>query len=815
MTDNAPYNAIATANRTPVLQVFLVSLALMLFEINLVRLYSIVIRNLGFFVLAVSLFGLGLGGLYAHIQRRPARQSTWMFTLPLLGSAAMVAAFLVLCLVPLRTTGEIAGHYSAVRLGILFLTASGPFFFGSVYISRVFAAWPQRANKLYFGDLLGASLGSLAAIFLLQVFGGVTMPFVVAGLAAFVAAFAAETRGKKAVLSLALAGYLILGSYNYATTALNVHPDGVKRNREPLFSMWNFSSRIEVAEDPGWRGWRPSVNYKGPKPDYLSITQDGHAPAFLLPFGGDFSKVEHLRWDITSMPYEVLDPERVLVIGAGGGRDILTAKYYGVPAVDAVELNPITANDVMRGAFAEISGHVYTMDGVRIFEDNGRTYVNGTTETYDLIYTSLADTLLGKAEGAFILSENHLYTTEALTSYLNRLTPKGVACILYSALREGQLLARFTGSAADALRASGIERPEEHIMAMMTPDPPGGVAEGVCLMFSKGKITPEMIARAQKSCERLGYTLAWPKIGPDNEWRRVMDHVLQPELRDAYMASSFFDQSPFHDDRPYIFYCIKPEDFLKALLTPWSSGEQLEVSLAGLPLLIDLFLVVFVCVMVMMVSPIVIFGRKALAERQAGQFTFLLLFFLLGVGFMMIEVSLLQQLFLFLGDPTLTFAVTLCFMLAFTGMGSLLSQRVPEGNLAKMLGPMAGIACAVLLVVTLGVKPLLDHFQSAGLYARLFVLVPVLAIIALPMGALMPSCIRLLGRRETSITSWAWGMNGVGSVLGTVAASIIALNLGITRVYWTGLACYAVVAVVATLRQKALDASKPLMERAT
>lgn len=787
------------------LTIFVVSAGLVLYEINLVRLFSIVIRNVSFFVLGVALFGYGLGGLYAQMLSRdgaaqsPASLKRTVFWLALLTAAAMVLGVVILAVVPVGRPGRPAPIPLWLSIGLLFTGASLPFMCGSMLMAKLFASRPEEAPRLYFGDLMGAALACLCAVAVFSVLGGFAMPFATAGVLLVLAATYGWERQRFWLAVAGLVAAAWLGFVNLQSGLIRVTPEGDLHKREFLFSGWNFYSWITVEEDVRWRGWRLSSAYEGPDPEYLVIRQDGHAPAWITRFDGDYDKVAHLRYDVTALPYRVFDPQHALVIGAGGGRDILTAKAYDTPRVTAVELNAITANAVMRGAFRDYSGNVYGLDNVEIAIENGRTYMERTRETYDLVYTSLADTLLGNSEGVFVLSENHLYTVEAFSAYLDRLNPGGFACIIYSALTEGHLLPRFLNTCIEALRRHGVTEPEKHILAMMTPDPPGEVDEGVCIMFGKSPVTEAMTARALEACADLRYFLAWPPAGPPNEWTDQVARMLDPKRRAKFEAESYFDVSPLHDDRPYLFYVTKPGDFINMLLHPWETAAKIPVGLSRMPFLIDLFFVVLALVFLLMVSPLLLFRRADLAGGRPEQLVFLALFLLLGMAYMLIEVGFLQRLFLFLGNPTLTFAVTLGVMLFFTGCGSYLSRNIPDTRLWRWLALCAAAAVVVQIAVHSVATPVLCAAMGFPLPVRILISFAFLAALATPMGMLFPTCMRLLARLKLNMVCWAWGMNGVGSVVGTVGASLVAINLGMRAVFLAGIACYAVFVLVSLI----------------
>ncbi len=795
--------------------IFLVSMTLMLFEVNLIRLFSILtFYHLAFFVLAIALFGIGLGGLYAQILRERSIGSAHsphnLGILPILLAVSVLAATWILLALPLREMGAEGTIGKLHWIFVAFLAAATPFFLGSMFISTIFAARPEGANKLYFSDLLGASTGCLLAVASLQWLGGLNTPFLIAGLA-LLPSLIPHREGPKwlrviAAGALLVVAVLAVGQSKWSL--LDIRRQGPVH--KVLFSKWNYFSRIEIEEFPGWRGWRPSKNYTGPVPEHLRLTQDGRAPAFIVPFDGDFSKVEYLRYDITAIPFYIANAQRVLVIGAGGGRDILAAKLFGVPHVTGIELNPTTVA-AMRGPFRKFSGNVYGLPGVEVVCDNGRTFANRDTGSYDLIFSSLADTQLANTQGAYILSENYLYTVEAYESYWDRLAPSGACCTVSSTLW-GDQMTRLVGTAAQAMQNKGVENPSAHMMVVMTAPVSTSVMKGLCMVFTKNPLTSDMIDRTRNTCKLLGYDLVWPREGPPHDWTEGVAQLMDPKRRGAFLAAQPLDLSPLHDDRPYFFHATKPRAFLKALIGRGDPNQAANMRLNAFHLLVDLFFVAFTCVVVLMLSPLLLFRRQEFRQQaRALQLGFLLICFLLGIAYMLVEIAVLQRLFVLLGDPTLTFAVTLCAMLAFTGFGSLLAGRVSSGRLWTFMVTLSILSCCAQLAIWAILPGILAATQGAPLVVRFLAVTAILAVLATPMGMLFPSVLRLVGDSGLNMTCWVWGMNGVGSVLGSVSATLISMNLGIQVTFLAGTSLYAAVAVAAVCL-RAVRVQRPLTE---
>ena len=187
--------------------------------------------------------------------------------------------------------------------------------------------------------------------------------------------------------------------------------------------------------------WSLSDKYTGPLPDTRLMDIDSAAGTQILKFGGNLKDVSYLQYELTALGYRLYGPplprqsarsaattgSRALVIGTGGGRDLLSALVFGAASVDGVEINPIIVNDVMRDRFRDYSGGVY--DRPERARRPSRTAGASSADRrsrYDIIQASLVDTWAATAAGAYSLSENSLYTVEAFDDYLDHLTDRGV-----------------------------------------------------------------------------------------------------------------------------------------------------------------------------------------------------------------------------------------------------------------------------------------------------------------------------------------------------------------------------------------------------
>ena len=216
----------------------------------------------------------------------------------------------------------------------------------------------------------------------------------------------------------------------------------------------------------------------------LMLMIDATAGTVMTAYDGDPQTVEHLKYDLTNLVH-YLRGGKVLVIGAGGGRDILSALAFGQESVVAVEMNGATLG-VAYDEFADYTGNLADDPRVTLVHDEARSWLARTETSFDVIQLSLTDTWAATAAGAFVLAENSLYTVEAWRLLLGRLTDAGVATCSrwYFQERPGEIY-RLVALAARALADLGVEDPRRHMLLVRTmfeeQSPIGGLGTDVPL----------------------------------------------------------------------------------------------------------------------------------------------------------------------------------------------------------------------------------------------------------------------------------------------------------------------------------------------
>jgi hypothetical protein len=550
-----------------------------------------------------------------------------------------------------------------------------------------------------------------------------------------------------------------------------------------LFSKWNSFSRVAVY-DRSHGDWSLSARYTGALPETRFMDIDSAASTPILHFDGDLSKVDYLRYELTGLAYHLMEGRRkgssltentfsALVIGPGGGRDLLTALVFGAARVEGVEVNPIIARDVMLGQFRDFSGSIYANPRVSVAIDDGRSYVRRSNERYDVIQASLVDTWAATAAGAYTLTENTLYTKEAFDDYLDHLSEGGILTITRWVF-DGLRLVSLAQAACASRGWSLADR-----LAVVQQD------RVATFLLKKTPFTPDDVARLRNTAAALDFTILYVPGQRDaaNDYARL---ALSSDPT-AFYNSYGLDVRPTTDNRPFFFHTTKIHDqFQTAFGRSMLFGNGLS-ALMTLMMISSGFVVLFVV------------GPLALSAGELGGShwpRWLCYFGLLGAGFMLVEVSLLQRFVLLLGHPVYSLTVTLFSLLLGTGAGSLLSQRFGDGELQRrvQLVLLGIVAIAILGIVAL--PPIIAVSISASHTARIALAVLLIAPAGVLMGMPLPAGVRLLAAGNAELVPWAWGMNGALSVIGATVAVFIAMNWGFSVTLLTGAAAYLAAAVL-------------------
>lgn len=779
-------------NRTKVfLGIFLLTLSVLMLELSLTRLFSATMYyHFAFMAISLALFGSGVSGVFIYIvQNRlaEARTGRWLAVFSMLYAVSVLLALYVIFENPLTLDGE--DNYN--RLGKIYAATALPFFFAGCAITLAITRLASDISRLYLFDLAGAALGCLLLIPVLNAIGAINIVILVGAIGALSAILfsLAETRnavvaGLAALLVIGLGGFAV---YNTSTRALDIRQSKGMEETRVLFSKWNSFSRITVEGDMN---------------EHIEIKIDADAATGIVRDGANPALHQYQRNSIASLAYHLKPGGNVAIIGPGGGYDVATALLFDAQKITAVEINPIIALDVMSSEpFKTYNGGIYQHPKVQLEVDEGRSFIRRSSERYDVLQATMVDTWAATAAGAFSLTENNLYTVEAFKDYATHLTDDGVFTMTRWYFEPPDQLLRLISLTRAMMSELNITNAERHIMLVRdistnydrTP---------ATFLFKKSAFTDEEVRRIEALAAESQFQLLYtPLTQPDNVFTQMVKAENPATVWEAFETNV----NPTYDNNPFYFNSLRLSNLSRALQ---GVGEWQKTNL-GTFVLFALFGITTVLVLLFIILPLIFVRSRAMTGNTEGRMPYLLYFACLGAGFIIVEVAMIQKFILFLGHPVYALAVILFSLLTFSALGSYLSGRLNQTNLRATLVKLLFALVIVVFLYILLLPPIFYGLVSLPLAARIIIAVVTMAPLALVMGMPMPIGIKLLSRHAPQIIPWAWGVNGATSVMGSVAALVIAILTGFNEALVIGSAIYLLAALCITRpRAKTGDAVK-------
>jgi hypothetical protein len=743
------------------LGVGLVAGSVLALQVLLTRLFSAALfYHFSFLSISLALLGAGAGAIAVYVrprwfERRPLEQELAFWSAVLAGLLLVVPA--ALARIRFGTDDQVTATFA----GLLVLTsvlATLLFLAAGTVIALAVRGYTATMSRLYAFDLAGAALGAVVVVPLMWVIGVPSLIVALAPVAAIAAlVFAGGVRGSLGKVAAALLGLGLLAvALAGATSLYEPRPaddEGVISDR------WTPVSRVVGhAASPG--GAFTRLDY-----------DRGGAPVARYRRGERMPSWRDLGLGPQSLGYVYGGRERALVIGAGGGRDILNALSAGVRRVDVIELNR-AIRDTVDDSMPDFSGAPYSLPRVHTRLGDGRSRLAGGDQSYDVIHIGYADTYSNSSGQAFALAENNLYTTEAFGEYFDHLRPDGVLDVTRPRRLVGDEALRITMLALEALRRRGVERPERNVVVVLGQDILSPLS-GTVLARTR-PWTPAELASLRRLARRRGKGIAFAPGGP---YRLEWADLARARSPEAFCSGYRLDVCAPTDDRPFFFQMRR-----LGALGSHGPGYLYDAADPFLVLLVT-FGILSALSLALVAAPLVLTAR-----RRRPPLSSLVFFAAIGLGFLTLEIALIQRFVLFLGFPTYALSVVLFALLLWTGMGSLLAGRISDAR--RGLSVALAVACAVIAASAFGLLPLLEALIDLPFAARVAITVALLAPAGIPLGMAMPLGLGRLAALYPRGVAWAWGVNGVASVVASAGAITIAIVAGFSAATLVALACY-------------------------
>jgi hypothetical protein len=774
--------------RSDLIVVALVACSMLMYEILLTRISALrLLFHYSFLVVSNCLLGLGAAGTLITLRqdRWKSDPGGWIFRFCAWYLMSLVLVYPFIIGFTVWPENNFALSPDPLRIAVFNLVAAVPFFFAGLAVGMLLTFNAGRVNLVYGLDLLGAAAGCVLLPWLLPQFGAGGCFVVVALLATLATMAAATGRWRRPALAAGAAlvalGAWLLPTLDHAFPVpgkgmLNITKDVTAKLGVAIeYSRWTASSRIDMVPIPAPQRFIYTRGAKAsgyPLPEEKLILQDGSAGTYVLDWSGHPEMLEVLRHSTYAAAMSLEDHPRVFVIGVGGGNDVWAAKVMGASHVKGIELNePIL--EIHRREVPRWSKGLLEDPEIELVHGEGRSALMRDRGSYDVVQMTGIDTWTALASGSYILAENYLYTTDAIESLYDHLADGGILQIIRMAADMETL--RLLANIHEVFRTRGIPDFERSVVCLATPDSLAAV------LVKRGGFREEDLRRLAAFGKASGVAPVYVpglKLGTRPE-QFVLAHDKAAFIRDFPR-----NLTPTTDDRPYFFNYTKWRNPLAAASY---LGEPTMVS-QGNPLFILGQLALSALLGAgLILAPLV--RSKHRAPNPVHIRPFLVYFAGLGVGFIAIEIVMIQKLTLFLGHPLYSVTVTLFSMLLFTGIGSLVSTRWFVGN-SRRAWWVPG-ALAVLLGGFAILSPwFVSTFIGLELPARVALTVAVLAPIGILLGVPFAYGIRLLQRLNPTIIPWAWAVNGCCTVTGSILTVVLSMNFGFNFVLGAAIAAY-------------------------
>jgi spermidine synthase len=762
------------------------------------------LNNYAFLVISLTMLGFAFSGVV--LSRKLHRFLAKFDDSVSLCGSLFVLSFLGACIVfyhapvgtqQATTRSEFVSTFlSCMPLALLFAV---PFAFCGLILGLLLSDPGLPTSRVYFSDLFGSALGAVAVIPAISWMGAEKSALAASGLLLVAVGLLAPRRGwpARALIAAAAAclGLAVIQEHRFFELR---YPEGtmLAAASDPKSGVviehvaWDPVSRIEVSRIPPPDPTNlPFPCLIGDNPAFLSrfkrlITQNNFAFTFAVDYDGTKDSLEGIQNTIYAAAYQATSVEKpnVAIIGVGGGFDILNALYFDAAEVRAIEVNRATVK-ILTETYRDYFKDWVADPRVKLVQGEGRHCLAASDQRFDIIQLSGVDSYSGTPGAAHVFSESYLYTDEAFDLYLSRLSENGIMNLMRLEFLPPREMLRALTTAVAALRRAGSSRPSDHIVMLTAKD-----GRFTALLLKKNPFTTPEIDRVRHWADQqkyFGISAAPGLVSASPNFYQAFLALNNPQAEAAYPSLCPFDIRPVSDDRPFFFKYsywrhLLPESPLVSSTVPVMEFSLLILlGLIGLAALVCIFL------------PLLKLSRRHAEARTPWRFA--AIFAGTAVGYLAIEVALLQKFGLFLGHPNYSLSIVLASLLFSTGLGSLWSKQL-VGRL-KPLG-LSGVLAFTIFAQYCWIFPNLQQFMTLPLVLRAAAVFLLILPVGMCLGTFVPSAIDGLKRTDASFIPWAWGINGIFSVLAPILSVALSMTWGINALFLSSIPIYLMVGAV-------------------
>lgn len=810
--------------------IFLVSAATLTYEIGLTRIFSISQGyHFAFMVISIALLGIGAGGAIMMVSigrgERPFALTNFLSTLSALFSIVSILSFISANQIMFDPVKAAWSRMEFLKILAQYLILSLPFVVSGMILSTAYKAMSDKVHRLYFADMTGAGAGCILILYILSRSGGeaaVTVSAVLSLIASLLFLSSSPLKGKSLLIPI-IAKVVLLVAVLSSSQFLKIQMSPYRE----LSSVLNFpgakvvetlyspSGRMDVVESPAVRAAPGiSLTYNFPLPPQLGFTINGGGLSTVTDRKGDLSFLRHLP---SSLPYSLRKGGDVFVIDPGGGMEVLSALENGAGEVRGSETRGVVLS-AMKGTLSGFSGGLY--DGLKIRHGYGRNILKESGRSFDVIQLPLTDTLGSSSTGIMGLQDEYNLTVEAFSDYMRHLKKDGFVSASIYLLPPPRQELKLLSTIAEAIEitednpplAKGGERgfsdkkAAESIIAIRSWG-------GLTILAKNGFITSSDIETVKEFCNDERFDLVWypgMKEGEANIYNRFPEPIyhrlfrtILEEGRERFFSDYIFDVRPATDDRPFFgqtFKMTRMKETYESVGRKWGiliEGGYLIPWVLIQAIVASVILIMFPLFLMRKYSPLPlrervrpVLSKRALRQAQGERvegvrgttlFSITAYFSAIGIGYMFLEISIMQRMIPVLGEPVYAISAVLFTLLLSTGIGSYLSGRFRITERYSVHTLLIIPALAVLYLFLMGtVSGNIATMSIVMRFALTFLLFFPLGIV---MGMPFPTGMSILGGRMPELIPWAWCINGSFSVISSVLAMMVALVWGFSTVH--------------------------------
>jgi len=785
----------------------LICASTLMYEVVLTRMLSVLCwYYLAFVSISMAMFGMTAGALAVQLHPswfKPCDISRRLAQAAFAMAVSMPVALVIMLAVPLDVSLAVETLFAFLLFSAVIAV---PFFFSGVVVCLSLTRTPFPIGRVYFADLVGAGAVCLASVLLLKLIDAPSGIFVISALlflgAVCYATYAGDgpLRHKSYVCAI---GMLIVAGLN-ASTLHGIQPiwskGKIDLRNNLVAEVWNPISKVRalkaVTHQPTMQGPSPLTPQFSVEEIGLDIDNDAYTP--IMHFDGDLKPFTFLRYDVTSLAAELRTGGTAAIIGVGGGRDVITCAVNGFHRIVGIEVNSAIV-DLDTRRFGWFSGFS-KIPNFEFHNDEGRSYLTRSNEKFDIIQASFVDTWAATSAGALTLTENALYTVDAWQIFDRHLRPGGL--ITFSRWYYGPEAAqtyRLFSVAWAMLLAEGVTDPSRNIALVAS----GQVAT---ILVSNQPLSEEDLRKIRTVAEQMEFEVLFLPGEETSipELRTIASARTLGDLERLRYATEV-DYSPVFDSSPYFFNALRLRN-VPRFLSEGGHGANLRALM---------FVFAFMIAAVILVALTIVLPLRRWASRQGGvapPLTGGIAYFVgigIGIGFMLVEMAMMQQLSIFLGHPIYSLVVVLSGLILSTGVGSLVSDRLRLASNAASRTPALAVTL-ILILYSAAVMPVIHRFIAETLWPRALLSLALVAPCGFLMGFCFPVGLRWMTvlKQEENLP-WMWALNGAAATLGSFLAIILSMETSIVTCGRIGAACYLLAAIVLPSSRPAVVAREP------